>query len=85
MPEIAARVRAANAARASIRLAVEESGSPLDDVTHEVDALVLALDVYEHAYFLDFQTKRPAYIDAYMKSVDWSASNALLAKAKGAI
>ena len=45
--------------------------------------LVLALDVYEHAYFLDFQTKRPAYIDAYMNCIDWDASNALLAKAKG--
>lgn len=44
--------------------------------------LVLALDVYEHAYFLDFQTKRPAYIDAYMSVIDWDAANALLAKAK---
>lgn len=48
-------------------------------------ALVLALDVYEHAYFLDFQTKRPAYIDAYMNCIDWDAANALLAKAKGAL
>ena len=43
-PEIAARLRAANAARASIRLAVGESVTPLDDVAREVDALVLALD-----------------------------------------
>jgi hypothetical protein len=43
-PEIAARVRAASGARASIRLAIDESDTPLDDVAEEVDALVLALD-----------------------------------------
>src|SRR4051794_40561445 len=43
-PEIAARVCAARAARASIRLAAGESSSPLEDVTEEVEALVRALD-----------------------------------------
>ncbi|MDA0160720.1 hypothetical protein OM076_10625 [Solirubrobacter ginsenosidimutans] len=42
-PEIAARLRAADAARTSIHRAVEESGLGLDDVALEVDALVLAL------------------------------------------
>jgi Fe-Mn family superoxide dismutase len=40
--------------------------------------LILAMDVYEHAYFLDFQTARLKYIDAYMNSIDWDAVNALL-------
>jgi Fe-Mn family superoxide dismutase len=44
--------------------------------------LVLALDVYEHAYYLDFQTARAKYIDAWLKSIDWDAVNARLAKAK---
>lgn len=44
--------------------------------------LVLAMDVYEHAYFLDFQTARAKYIDAYMQVVDWDAVNARLAKAR---
>lgn len=35
--------------------------------------LLLAMDVYEHAYYLDFQTARLKYIDAYLKSVDWMA------------
>lgn len=33
--------------------------------------LLLAMDVYEHAYYLDFQTNRGAYIDAFLKCVDW--------------
>jgi Fe-Mn family superoxide dismutase len=44
--------------------------------------LILALDVYEHAYFLDFHTARAKYIDAWLSSIDWSAVNARLAKAK---
>ncbi len=38
--------------------------------------LLLALDVYEHAYYLDFQTARAKYIDAYLQVIDWTAVNA---------
>ncbi|HVT12277.1 MAG TPA: superoxide dismutase [Fimbriimonadaceae bacterium] len=38
--------------------------------------LILAMDVYEHAYYLDFQTARAKYIDAYMQTIDWDAVNA---------
>ena len=44
--------------------------------------LILALDVYEHAYFLDFQTARAKYIDAWLSVIDWSAVDARLAKGK---
>jgi Fe-Mn family superoxide dismutase len=44
--------------------------------------LLLAMDVYEHAYYLDFQTARAKYIDAYMQAIDWDAVNSRLAKAK---
>lgn len=44
--------------------------------------LVLAMDVYEHAYFLDFQTARAKYIEAYVQTIDWAAVNARLANAK---
>ncbi|RYG32178.1 superoxide dismutase [bacterium] len=40
--------------------------------------LVLALDVYEHAYFLDYQTARAKYIDAWFDNVDWDAVNELI-------
>ena len=33
---------------------------------------LVALDVYEHAYFLDFQTDRGAYIDAFFDNLDWA-------------
>lgn len=36
---------------------------------------VLALDVYEHAYYLDFATARAKYIDAYLQVIDWDAVN----------
>jgi Fe-Mn family superoxide dismutase len=33
---------------------------------------LVALDVYEHAYFLDYQTDRAGYIDAFFNNLDWS-------------
>lgn len=47
------------------------------------NTLLLALDVYEHAYFLDFQTARAKYIDAFFNVIDWNAVNARLHKALG--
>lgn len=40
--------------------------------------LLLAMDVYEHAYFLDFGTARAKYIEAYLQIIDWAAVNARL-------
>ena len=45
--------------------------------THNVYAPVgvvpiLVLDVYEHAYMIDFGTKRAAYIEAFLANIDWS-------------
>lgn len=42
--------------------------------------LLLAMDVYEHAYYLDFQTARMKYIQAYCQVIDWDAVNARLPK-----
>jgi Fe-Mn family superoxide dismutase len=36
---------------------------------------LIALDVYEHAYFLDYRTDRAAYIDAFFENLDWSTVN----------
>ncbi len=47
------------------------------------NTLLLAMDVYEHAYYLDFQTARAKYIDAYVQVIDWNAVNARLKKARG--
>ena len=32
---------------------------------------LVALDVYEHAYFMDYQTDRASYIDAFFANLDW--------------
>jgi Fe-Mn family superoxide dismutase len=36
---------------------------------------LVALDVYEHAYFLDYQTDRASYIDAFFNNLDWGVIN----------
>ena len=36
---------------------------------------LVALDVYEHAYFLDFQTDRASYIEAFFGNLDWDVVN----------
>jgi len=33
------------------------------------------IDVYEHAYYVDYKNKKKAYIEKYMKHINWEAVN----------
>ena len=41
---------------------------------------LLVMDVFEHAFMIDYGLKRADYLEAFMKSVDWSVVDARLAK-----
>jgi superoxide dismutase, Fe-Mn family len=40
--------------------------------------LILIMDVFEHAFMLDYGTKRASYIDVFFKNINWIASEARL-------
>lgn len=49
------------------------------------DAPVLALDMYEHAYHMDYGAKAVAYVDAYMAAIDWAGTSARYDAARTAL
>lgn len=56
--------------------------NPLMDVAEVKGSPVLAIDVWEHAYYLKYQNKRADYISAFWNLVNWDEANRLFAAAK---
>lgn len=57
--------------------------NPLFDVDGiEKGTPILGIDVWEHAYYLNYQNKRPAYLEAIFEVIDWDAVATRYADAK---
>ncbi|MDH0305234.1 MULTISPECIES: superoxide dismutase [unclassified Pseudomonas] len=53
------------------KLVVESSGNQDSPLMHG-NTPILGLDVWEHAYYLKYQNRRPEYIGAFYNVVDWA-------------
>ena len=49
--------------------------NPLMDVVHSSGDIIIALDLWEHSYYLKYKNDRGKYIDAFYKLLCWNTAN----------